>query len=954
MHKKYLHLTRAFRSYLLFFSFSLLCCVFALAGNSRSVVPDTADSLRLTAINNRIEVLESNGIKDSLVYFYRLKANWYQAFDDLGGWLDTYWDLQYNYMGQPDSAIAYLREGLGGQWRSASTSIESESLCWMYVNLGYHQFRADNITGAVEAYEFADRIFTTYQFEDFSIVGYVYKPLGACYTMLGDNERARSVYQKALAIALPEGDPDDLGGLYNNIGLTYWNENDNLSAIDFYQKGLLLANLPPDKNGLLKSGAARSYLEQGNLQEAAKLAHAAIQLLQGLEFSDTARIAQYLTNAYLVQGSVLRRSKQFKPALAAFGNGLVQADIAFGTRYHRYSAKLYIELGQLYFQMDSFSLALQHYNLALSCVIPDFDPAQLQDIPSENYLQAENAIFEALEGKADVLEARYDLTGDLSDLEWALACHNLAYLAELKLWDVLQNESAKLLLGAYSRSRTEKVVRICHYLAQHTGEERYLEQAFLAVEQSRAQLLIDAVRENLMRRQLQTTDTLWQKEMRLRRELSYYTKEYQLAQGEVEKNKFLVLKNEIAAQINNLHTILLADYPQYGSIIQESTLRYSDLVDAADVNDTDWLIEYFFGEDYAYAFVIKHTNQSPELYRIGKTEEVEAQVMDLLGYFQSRKLLSNDREGYLLKAFLLHQKLLGPILDEESVPQNILIIPEGVLNFLPFEALVTQSDNTAWQRVPFLIRSFNIKYAYSAQILKLWTGQIAKGKKNLLAVAPVFQDGDRGLAPLLSSRQEIRRLSISGAEELTAEKATTKNLIRMTPNYRILHLSTHAQSAGPSPRLELYDRPLYLPEIYTLDLQADLVVLSACETGLGQVQQGEGVMSLSRGFAYAGGKSLVAGLWQVNETSTAQLFSDFYESLENGNSKSHALQNAKLKYLQNDAIPDFQKSPYYWAGFVYYGDGGAVTFTTFSKWYVVAFVFMLIGIGIVLGRNWLS
>ena len=147
-----------------------------------------------------------------------------------------------------------------------------------------------------------------------------------------------------------------------------------------------------------------------------------------------------------------------------------------------------------------------------------------------------------------------------------------------------------------------------------------------------------------------------------------------------------------------------------------------------------------------------------------------------------------------------------------------------------------------------------------------------------------------------------------------------------TVNYRFVHLATHGfvneEKPGFSGLLLSPDETssedgiLYLAEVYNLQLNAELMTLSACETGLGKIARGEGLIGLTRGFLYAGAQNLLVSLWKVNDASTSRLMIDFYEDLLNGNSKSAALQTAKLNLINSDAK---YADPYYWAPFVLIG-----------------------------------
>ena len=156
-------------------------------------------------------------------------------------------------------------------------------------------------------------------------------------------------------------------------------------------------------------------------------------------------------------------------------------------------------------------------------------------------------------------------------------------------------------------------------------------------------------------------------------------------------------------------------------------------------------------------------------------------------------------------------------------------------------------------------------------------------------------------------------------QELSAENATLQAFLKIAGGYQVLHFSTHAFSDG-NPRIELIDSSLLLPDLYALPLKADLVMLSACETGLGKEEKGEGVMSLARAFAQAGAACIVSSLWSVNDASTSRLLNYFYDNLGKGHRSALALQEAKLAYLSDPGVGSAAQTPYFWAGLVVVGD----------------------------------
>ncbi|MEM6379184.1 MAG: CHAT domain-containing protein, partial [Bacteroidota bacterium] len=189
--------------------------------------------------------------------------------------------------------------------------------------------------------------------------------------------------------------------------------------------------------------------------------------------------------------------------------------------------------------------------------------------------------------------------------------------------------------------------------------------------------------------------------------------------------------------------------------------------------------------------------------------------------------------------------------------------------------------------------------------------------------APSRQCNEGSLAPLLENEAEVEAIwELISGEVAKGNTATKAFFLKEGMQAQILHLATHAciDDLEPSKsKIFFSDDHLYAHELYQLKLQAQMVVLSACETGVGVFQRGEGVMSLARGFAQSGAPSLTLSYWSVSDQSTAQIMDAYYQFLKQGQFKHQALRNAKQQYL-NEQEQLQRLHPYYWSAFVHFGN----------------------------------
>ena len=288
-------------------------------------------------------------------------------------------------------------------------------------------------------------------------------------------------------------------------------------------------------------------------------------------------------------------------------------------------------------------------------------------------------------------------------------------------------------------------------------------------------------------------------------------------------------------------------------------------------------------------------------------------------------------QGFMESSKALYQLLIGAVLDEKT--EKLTIISDGMLNQVPFELLVMKEPIPKKSDLTYLVEKYTIRYAYSNAVLQ-WQAKQEITKENALLVAPIFaNDPQRHLPQSLTSLQAFSDIE---HKKLIAEDANIENFKREAPHYGLIHFTTHATSQDPElkqPAIQLIDEPLYLSDLYTFQLPTHLAVLTACQTGVGKQVRGEGIMSLARGFTYAGLPSVVTTLWDVNEQTTHDIINRFYYHLFEGKGKDEALRFAKLDFLSS--CEDYQKAPHYWAGIILIGNNQPFAKTIqFGNWII--------------------
>jgi len=359
-----------------------------------------------------------------------------------------------------------------------------------------------------------------------------------------------------------------------------------------------------------------------------------------------------------------------------------------------------------------------------------------------------------------------------------------------------------------------------------------------------------------------------------------------------------------------------------------AAIRYLARVTVADVQsrlppDTA-VVEYALRDELAVAFVI--TARSFAVARLSAATAIEPWVLALRATIQTPGRRPLGR--FLQSSRALGGELLRPVLPLTEGAANLVIVPDGQLSYVPFEALRGAHDG-------YLVESHALAYAPSAAVfLNLASAAPARHDRGLVAFAdPRAPAANPPWPRLPGARKEVEAVARVAAEEVTAftDGQASEHRFKTEPavgRARWLHLASHASVDEANPAntmivlaadpLGMDDGYLRVAEVFALDLSAELVVLSGCETALGRQVRGEGLMGLTRAFLYAGAKSLQVSLWKVSDRTTAYLMPDFYRSLVAGAAPVDALRRAKLESLADPR----RAHPAYWAPFVLIGGPG--------------------------------
>ena len=826
--------------------------------------------------------------------------------------------------------LSIFRKTLSSLWRNPTTKSEYTALLYLQVNYGYHLKQYGFIDLSINHYEKAYDIYKNNQITNYNIIEFCLKPLANNYTRLGDLDRAEDILKVSIEKAQKENDKKQIIAGYSNLSTVFRTRGNYKEAINYLNFALKLADEKEIKSRIY-SDLAINFLFLEKLQKAKKNIQLSNQLI--VKHNSSISVKNSIT-----LGGYYKKKQEFKLSLVEFEKALVVAKRVFG-KNDREVAKIYNQIAEVYQKQNQFKKSLNSYQKSLQTLLPKYTPTTIFENPLTTYFYPENTLKDALDGRASVFI-------QINNYRDALKSFDLAFKVEAQLRASYLNQNAKLIQQQENRNRSESSIDLCYELFKQTNNSSWIERAFQYAEQSKSVILFEAKKATFFKSSLKK-DSLFSKEEELLYKKAQLNKSIIIEELKGSKAvvnliaKLTEDRNEISNELQLLKQQIQLKYPNLN--IQSDSLISVKKIQVELLLNNKSLIEFFDGKYSVYIFYVSKNSQI-KLHKITKTAAFESEISEFLTFFADDRgvILQNNIRKYTSLSYQLYKKLFNIELNEHTI-----IIPDGVFSFIPFDALITkESAITNFKKLPYLLHKTVISYAYSASILTFKNNLAQPAKKEFIGYFPVFENNHRGLLTLNYTLQEAESIEkVQKGEFLLGKNASKNRFNQQRDTYSIIHLSTHATAGDfyTPPAIEFYDETMYLPEIYGYNLQTDLLVLSACETGIGTIRKGEGVMSLARGFSYAGVKNLLVSLWKVNDKSTEKIMSVFYKSYQKTGNKATALHNSKLLYLKDKTISSSKKSPYYWASFVYIGETTSKNDSGYNYLWILLLGFILIG-----------
>ena len=837
--------------------------------------------------------------------------------------------LTYKTKNEYDSARYYFEKAVDIKLKTNDNSVFRN-----YINLGELLSLLGNYTKALDYYKKADDIL---QIESDSLkMADVYLNMGGVFNVLKSNGEAYRYYQKALSIyyAVYGQNHENIAKVYQNLANVYHDLGDDENEQQSIVKAIsILATV----YGAESVELAPMYNNLGMaLQKHEKYDQALFNFKKALQIyrkQDLAQSEKYL-NTLTNVGINFKFSNETDSALFYLTGAHTQLSALFDGK-HPQLAFVANQISELYGQNGDTLKAKEFLNRAIFSNIA----TQNNFFTRSKYSLDPFLLFES-----------YLILGKLNAKHLNQALHYF-YLADSVLTfqrDFIFEKEDKIHLASNSKKLTQEVLN-CLWKTNSTYSETDFETIFKYIENSKNLVLLQSISENDGKNFSGIPAEILQKEEQLLGLIHLYEHEINVEKDSIQKS--IIEKNLFSKKLEYkaLIKFLEKNYSSYFDL--KHNVKIPKLAEIQSVIDDETVVlNYFVGENSMFRFQISKTG-----FDFQKLEN--ADYNDLLTGMR-KGIVFKLNEVYSEKASQLYHLLLPENINEYK---KIKIIPDGGLSVLPFEALLQTEINDFENpdKWPFLLQNKTISYSPSNSIfynLHLKNNDLNQ-KNTLLAVAPVFNSNvistgvetsfssnflnsiynsnlnSLGLAPLQNSATEIDNINRVFSQQglkttvlLNAE--ATENAVKSADlkSFKYIHIATHGYVDKTNPELSglffapvknVYsDNILYTGEIYNMQLNAELLTLSACETGLGKVAEGEGLLGFSRAFFYSGAKNLMVSLWKVNDFSTSELMSEFYVQLtQNKRAMDESLLRSKMKFIQEKEYAH----PFYWASFVLIG-----------------------------------
>jgi len=914
--------------------------------NKLGLSRDTATALAYNGLGNNYLYLEK--YEDALQYYSRAIHN----YDSLGMKSSP----DYAMFNQNAGIICAIKGDYGKaqEYFELALSINKEildrndpKLALVYLNLGRFFSLTGNDEKALELLTQSENIFKSTDPKSPKLVP-LYVNIGSIFVVKANYEKALSYYNKALALlqSANAGNQSDLLTVMLNLGFINEKKGDFERAKKYYLEGINQGDKYQNSVKVLRGLANISYI-QGRKQEAIQYYEHALRNsveMFGQQHPETA-----LT--YFKYGDFCSVSGDKARALEYYTRGLEIYRKAYGEK-NRDVGNAYLYIANFFERNKEYGRSLDYFQKALVAGFSNFNSLDVSQNPVPDKNKLSYIQLNMVSGKASVLQYLYRQQPSRIDyLKASAAAYALALNMIEMLRSTYQEDDSKLLIAGNEKNTLVNAIRTQVELYKRDGNPDDLEKAFAISEKGKSSVLLSYLRDLEAKDLGKIPDNLRKLDNSLKSEIAFYNKllyeeSIRSSANQSKINRWNTTLFELSRKHDSLIRVIETNYPAYYNLKYDNSV-ISLQKTSKSLNDRQALVEYTLSDSILYIFAV--TKKEHKLY-IEPIDQSFYNDLKTIREMLTGKSFNNyspaDLHAFTHSSYDLFRTLLEPAWPMIK-GKELIVVPDADLGYLSFDILLTRpADPKAkgYRGLPYLIKESMISYTPSATALFEGLKKTEKHTNHeVLAFAPSYENikGVRAdnllegvaqrdyLLPIPGAQIEVKNLrSIFRSKVFDGSKATEQKFKKKAGDYSILHLAMHTIINNNNPMYSklvffhnqdtIEDGLLNTSELFGMQLNADLAVLSACNTGTGKLEQGEGIMSLSRGFFYAGVPSIIMTAWAVEDLSGSELMTSFYKYLSEGKPKNEALRLAKIDYLENS--DQLKAHPHYWAAYMNIGD----------------------------------
>lgn len=892
-----------------------------------------------------------------------------QYDDSLACWLRVGRDVaatMASQLGHKADALTFLDNVYQqlGEWRPTKDSLEHIYLTYLYfrdLRITLDISNLDRLKSVLDKVEPIFREHISGKNDD--VAAYFFKETANLYVRMGEFTTASQYFEESKNYIRRNGQAGVAN--YNDYGSSFLTQGDYQKALGIFTEGLKTWNADYYNQTLLVLNQAEALARLGKIDEAIAKNNQALEMTLDTANYTVLRLNRCRTGFWENRGIIAQMSKDWNEVIRYF-NQTITSDASKNLQRREKAASM-VNVGDAYFELQQYDTALSKYHQAYLYFYPASKEA-VTSVPVDSNLLTDKILADVLEGKARCFEK-------LHNYDLALAMYELIPTIEAQLRATHTFENSTLKSLQKSRKRLDHAVELAWKAWQETHNPVYAQKAFWFTETARGVLQTQGILANDAYSNL--NDSQKKKDKALATRLAALETELAETDDNTDGRMSGLMQEirDVKKEQKTFRTSLMKGNATYASEMDDQ--KNCTLQDVSRLLlEGQTLFDFYLADSAALHVFVADCKGNISWRRTEWTADHQKMLENVVLTIRIQD--GPDTIGNLMAAdaFKMFQTLMQPEIQSGAsgmsnicmgnaapvVDSGLVIVPDMGLTSLPFEALLTASTDgkSKWGNLPYLIRKFSVGYAYSCSLLELQQKITKKHAKNpprmpYAGFAPAYKN------PVLkldsASTDVLYGKMLHGGEAYLDSAANETQFRAIAEDAQILLLSMHGVSDHKRPLLsKLYlgdslstptnkDNVLMAGELQNIPCRADMAVLSACFTGDGPLEMGEGVYSLARAFTISGVPSSAVSLWPFSTYSSSMIVRGLMKGVKGHQRKDIALRNGKLEYLAEENATS-KARPFYWACFIAAGDMAPLESTrpSFRMYAFVAGVILLGGI----------